>query len=96
VTLEWHTMAAEDLAWLLARLPIREAQQEFLSLLRYAVAGIPGSESDPTYPHVPGVEEFTIARWPFVIAYQRDQGRIVILRLLPRYRGFMAISPEPM
>lgn len=89
-------MAAEDLAWLLARLPIREAQQEFLSLLRYAVAGIPASDSDAAYPHVAGVEEFTIARWPFAIAYQRDQGRIVILRLLPRYRGFMAIPPKAM
>jgi hypothetical protein len=84
----WQTMAAEDLAWLLARLPTREAQQEFVSLLRYAVAGIPAGVAEPTSPHVAGVEEFSIPRWPFSFAFQRNGERITILRLLPRYGGF--------
>jgi hypothetical protein len=81
-------MAAEDLAWLLARLETREAQQDFLSLLRYALGGIPASSSEPDSPHVAGVEEFNIPRWPFLIAFKRERGRVVILRLLPRYGRF--------
>jgi hypothetical protein len=81
-------MAAEDLAWLLARLQTREAQQDFLSLLRYALGGIPAASAVQESPHVAGVEEFTIPRWPFLITYKRERGRVVILRLLPRYGRF--------
>ncbi|NJO33338.1 MAG: hypothetical protein HC869_09535 [Rhodospirillales bacterium] len=84
----WLSMAAEDLAWLLARLQTLEAQQEFLSLLRYALGGIPASTVAPDSPHVAGVEELTIPRWPFLVAYKRERGRVVILRLLPRYGRF--------
>jgi hypothetical protein len=81
-------MAAEDLAWLLARLQTRDAQQDFLSLLRYALGGIAAASAVQEFPHVAGIEELAIPRWPFLIAYKRERGRVVILRLLPRYGRF--------
>ena len=86
MTIAWLTMAAEDLAWLLGRLPTREAQRDFLSLLRYAVGGIPAAAEASA--HVAGVQELTLPRWPFLIAFQRDGDQVTILRLLPRYGGF--------
>lgn len=88
MTALWQEMAVEDLAWLLARLPTREAQRDFLSLLRYAVASIPASVSNIEFPHAHHVEELTIHRWPFMLAYAREQERVIILRLLPSYGGF--------
>ena len=87
----WQTMAAEDLAWLLARLPTREAQQDFISLLRYMVGGIPATVAEAS-PHGAGVEQFHIPRWPFAIAFQREDQRITILRLLPRYGGYTDLN----
>lgn len=88
----WNTLAAEDLAWLLGRLSTREAQQDFISLLRYAIGGIPAAVAAAPSPHVAGVEEFNIPRWPFSIAFRRDDERITILRLLPRYGGFARLA----
>lgn len=88
MTAFWQEMAVEDLAWLLARLPTREAQWDFLSLLRYAVASIPISNSNIQFPHVGRVEEFSIHRWPFMLAYAREMEKVIILRLLPSYGGF--------
>lgn len=81
-------MAADDLAWLLARLSTREAQQDFVCLLRYAVAGIPRAAAEEKSPHDGAVETFSIPRWPFLITFQRNGQRIAILRLLPAYGGF--------
>jgi hypothetical protein len=84
----WQAMAAEDLAWLLAHLPTRQAQQDFVSLLRYAIGGIPAAAADAAAPHVVGVGEYAIPRWPFLITFQRHSDDVMILRLLPRYGGF--------
>lgn len=88
MTVLWNAMAAEDLTWLLGRLSTREAQQDFISLLRYAMGGIPAAVAATPSPHVAGVEEFSIPRWPFLIAFQRESQGVTILRVLPRYGGF--------
>ena len=85
----WNSMAAEDLAWLLGQLSTREAQHDFISLLRYAVRGIPAAVAAAPSPHVAGIEEFSIPRWPFLIAFQRESRGVTILRVLPRYGGFV-------